>query len=508
VDTTDREIAEDPLGKRYPADKLAILCATRPSRYVLIRILAAIIIILILSFAIDFIARLAAWTARSGVATFIATGEIPNAEDRGVVMSLANGFPYDLPRLISLGITLAVLTATQLLATRNLPPGLEAMKSSVLEGPPWPGRWRLAARYGRILRPWLITASGIAVVIWLATMSWPLSATDWGYIPALLLVMEIAAWAVAYAGCKAGGALTALLPSFAGISASALREAKEQVERKDKEAADRRWPHRKEFRLPAAARVFSAPPAPARHRRQRRRHAWWCDTDTSVEALATELVLQALIEARDLGLVSIANWYRRNPRVIASLPPEEQPHGLAALVAGFHREGLAPGRVVNGKVSDMLSPFDGVDQYANVITTALEDLESWGVASKKPGTDTWQLSAERLKHAAAALPSPPRGTLEVASDATPMSAAKTPAHRPSGDTPHPRPAGPDEPTAATGSTRELAALRRSIARQLRHKRTTEAEADNLLQLMFLPFEFLGEQAKRHEYQLPESCVDS
>lgn len=131
-----------------------------------------------------------------------------------------------------------------------------------------------------------------------------------------------------------------------------------------------------------------------------------------------------------------------------------------------------------------------------------------GVASKKPGTDTWQLSAERLKHAAAALPSPPRGTLEVASDATPRSAAKTPAHRPSGDTPHPRPAGPDEPTAATGSTRELAALRHSVARQLRHKRTTEAEAGNLLQLMFLPFEFLGEQAKRHEYQLPESCVDS
>src|SRR6476646_7442557 len=28
--------------------------------------------------------------------------------------------------------------------------------------------------------------------------------TDWGYIPALLLVMKIAAWAVAYAGCKAG----------------------------------------------------------------------------------------------------------------------------------------------------------------------------------------------------------------------------------------------------------------------------------------------------------------
>ena len=380
------------------------------------------------------------------------------------------------------------------------------MKSPVLEGPPWPGRWRLAARYGRILRPWLITASGIAVVTWLATMSWPLSATDWGYIPALLLVMEIAAWAVAYAGCKAGGALTALLPSFAGISASDLRS--QRTGRAQGQGGRRPPLATPEGVSPACGRTRLQRPAPARHRRQRRRHAWWCDTDTSVEALATELVLQALIEARDLGLVSIANWYRRNPRVIASLPPEEQPHGLAALVAGFHREGLAPGRVVNGKVSDMLSPFDGVDQYANVVTTALEDLESWGVASKKPGTDTWQLSAERLKHAAAALPSPPRGTLEVASDATPMSAAKTPAHRPSGDTPHPRPAGPDEPAAATGSTRELAAQRRSIARQLRHKRTTEAEADNLLQLMFLPFEFLGEQAKRHEYQLPESCVDS
>jgi uncharacterized protein (DUF58 family) len=51
---------------------------------------------------------------------------------------------------------------------------------------------------------------------------------------------------------------------------------------------------------------------------------------------------------------------------------------------------------------------------------------------------------------------------------------------------NPRPPGQDEPTAAAESTRELAALRRSIARKLRHKRTTEVKADNSLQLLFVP----------------------
>jgi hypothetical protein len=473
------DVPEGLLGERHRADKLAILCATKPLFFVFVRTLATIVVFLTLAFAFDVVSRFFGWAAGNDPAAFYFWGEEATDENRQALFSLADGLPYDLPRLISLGLALALLVGLQLLATRGLTSGVEATTSSIVQGLPWPGRWQLAARYARALRPWAITASGIVPIAWLVRSDWPLSGEDWFSASGLLLVSVMVVWGVAYAAWKGGAVLTELLPSFVDVGRSELQQARKLVEQQDQEEAIRRWPPKKELRLSAAIRVFAAPPSPRPRRHQRRRRAWWTGTETSVEALATELVLQALIEARDLGLVSISRWRRRNPRVVASLPPERQPRGLAALVAGFHREGLTPGRVVNAKLSEMLSPVYGADQYAKVISIALEDLEYCGVATKDPGTETWRLSAHRLEQAGTALASAPSRAVEAA----------------------------DGPTIISASARDLATLRRRVARKLSGKRTTEVEGEpGLWQTLFNAYQYWAERSERGKYQLPTRSV--
>jgi hypothetical protein len=500
------DLPEGLLGERHRADKLAIVCATRPFCFVFIRTLATIVVLLTLFFALDAVIWFLAWAATNDVASYFTLPDEATEEQRQELASWAHGFSYDLPRLFSLVIMLAVLVAVQLLATRGLPRGIEAMKSSIVKGLPWPGRWQLIARYARALRPWLITASTFVPIAWIFSNDWPLSGMDWFYVAAWFFILVVPVWGAAYAGWKGGAVLTGLLPSFVGVGRSDLQRARELVEQQDREEADRRWPPKQELRLSAAISVFAALPPPLRRRHQRRRRAWWNGTETSVEALATELVLQALIEARDLGLVSIANWRRRNPRVVASLPPEEQPRGLAALVAGFHQEGLTPGRVVNGKLSDMLNPVYGTDQYSSVITIALEDLEHCGVARKDPVTDTWQLSAHRLEHATTVLASAPSRTMETAGSQALMSAEASARTR-SGETLKPQANGRKEQPAA--SARELAALRRRVARKLRGKRTTQVEAEGSLRLMlFNVYQYWAERREREKYELPSRWESS
>jgi hypothetical protein len=508
------DLPEGLLGERHRADKLAIVCATRPFCFVVIRMLATIVVLLALFFALDAVIWFLAWAATNDVASFFFLPDEATEDDRQLVISGAHGFSYDLPRLFSLVITLAVLLAVQLLATRGLPPGIEAMKSSIVEGLPWPGRWQLVARYARALRPWLITTSTLPIA-WIASKYWPETRIDWPWsgidlydVSAWFFILVVPVWGAAYAGWKGGAVLTGLLPSFVDVGRSDLQRARELVEQQDREEADRRWPPKQELRLSAAIGVFTALPPPLRRLHQRRRRAWWNGTETSVEALATELVLQALIEARDLGLVSIANWHRRNPQVVASLPPEEQPRGLAALVAGFHREGLTPGRVVNGKLSDMLNPVHGTDQYSSVITIALEDLEHCGLARKDPVTDMWQLSAHRLEHATTVLASAPSRTMEPAGSQTLMSAEASARTR-SGETLKPQANGRKEQPAA--SARELAALRRRVARKLRGQRTTqvEGEAEGSLRLMlFNVYQHWAERREREKYEFPSRWEDS
>jgi hypothetical protein len=510
----DVDLPEELLGKRHPADKLAIVCATRPFCFVVIRTLAAIVVLITLFFALDAVTWFLAWAASNDVASYFFLPDEATEDDRQGLASWAHGFSYDLPRLISLVITLAVLVAVQLLATRGLPLGIEAMKSSIVKGLPWPGRWQLVARYARTLRPWLITTSTLPIA-WIASKYWPESRIDWPWggidlydVSAWFFVLVWAVWGAAYAGWKGGATLIEWLPSFVGVSRSDLQRARKRVEQQDREEADRRWPSKKELRLDAAMRVFTAPPPPLRRRHERRRRAWWTGTETSVEALATELVVQALIEARDLGLVSISNWHRRNPRVVASLPPEEQPRGLAARGDGGHREGLTPGRVVKGKLSDMLDPVYGADQYASVVTTALEDLDHCGVAMKNPVTDTWQLSAYRLDHAATALALAPSPTVEATDGPTLMPAEAGTRNR-SGETLEPHVNGRKEQPVA--SARDLAALRRRVARKLRGKRTTqvEGEAEGSLRLMlFNAYQYWAERSEREKYELPGRWEDS
>ena len=496
------ETAEEPMRKRHLADKLSILCATRPLQYFLIRMLAAVVVFLALSFVVDAIARLSAWVASNDLLTLLYSEPGTSREERDAVIAFADGLPFDLPRLTVLGITLAVLVALQLLATRRLPDGVEAMKSSIVEGPPWPKTWRLPLRRARTLIPWIIIAGTIVEL----SREVSVSGAEWLLVPLLLAFIVGAVWLAAYAAWMGGLLLTRALPAFVNISMSDLEEAEKIVEEQDREEDARRWPRKNELRLSAAARVFAMPPVALRHGRGRRRHAWWTGTDTTVEALATELVLQALVEAQSLRLVSITDWRRRNPRVIASLPLGEQPRGLAALVAGFHREGLNPGRVVNGKLSNMLDPVSSVDQYATTINIALEDLEHFGAARKDPTGNTWQLSKEKLEHAASAWASRGMGA-EIASSPTSPSDGKLGSRPELHEIPRLSSNRFDQRRAAAPSSREFVALRRSIARNLRHQRTTEVELEGMIDLLFVIFQFPTELAERHKYRLPTRWID-
>jgi hypothetical protein len=346
-----------------------------------------------MTFVVDGLSRLLAWIGQSPAAAFVFLDAIME-EDLADLASLSDGLPHDVGRVGLLLTGVLALVVTQVLVTRGLPPGDIAMETAIVNGLPWPGRWRKVAAAARAVRPWAITAVGIGATAWILVALRPLSGEDWSHLPLILIGAELGVWgAAAFSGMPAV-ALTNRLPSYVDVSIETLNEAERAVEEADRAEALRRWPPKRELRLPAAVAVFAAPPPPLRCRKERTREAWWAGTTTSVEALATELVLQALVQARDMGLVTITQSGRRNPRVNATLPPDGQPHGLARLVAGCHREGMTPGREVSGTLTGMLAEASAIDQYAIVIGIALEDLAAAGVASPSP--EGWQLSAKRL----------------------------------------------------------------------------------------------------------------
>lgn len=463
----DLVVDKEPFGKRHAADSLAIVCALRPAQYALIRVLATVVVVLGLSFVCDALSWIMSWVASNEWLSFLIFDFFTSAEDRAAITG-GKGFSYDGSRLLALGVTLAVLIAVQLKATKNLPSGIAAMKASVIEGPPWPGRWRSVARQAAKLRPWLVTAAVVATVFVMARATPPLTEDD--FIGLFFLLIFVAA-----AGTDGRTALVRTLPSFIDVSETALHEAEVVVLHHDREQAELQWPRKPPLRLHAAVRVFAAPPPPLRHRHERTRHAWWTGTETSVEALATELVVQALVEAGSMGLVSISEEAHRNPQVATTLPADAQPHGLAALVVGVHREGLVLGRTVRGTLADMLEPVGSVDQYSAVIAIALGDLEIGGIATREPTTKGWRLSAGALEQAAAALPS--ASASEQANDTTPS----------------------DNAVAAP-----LASLRSGVAKQLRRKRRTDAPTGGtIFQLLGWGHQSSKERTDRLRYQLPE-----
>lgn len=469
------EPPSDPLAERPSGDKLAILCSMRPMCYAMLRTLAALAAVLLFSFVVDALSFVASWLGQSAEVSFLTTGDLHDASDLAVLRGLRDGLPLDTFRAALCAFTLLVLVAVELGFTRNLPPGATAMRIALRGGLPWPVRWQRLVRYGRAARGFVISAGALAGLAVVAGGEWP-QGSDWWYAVIALIFTTLCAWLVTGVARHGGALLLQVLPSSVDVSYKDVKSAEKLSLSEDHEEAERRWPRKPDLRLRAAASVVAAPPPPMKRRKDREREVWWTGTRTSVEALAIEFVVQALVEARSRGLVCISDWNRRKQRVVADLPLEEQPRGLAGLVAGYHREGLTPGRGVGGSLSMMLDDVAGVDQYANVIEMAWEDLEDAGVVERGTTDTPPRLSFQRLEAVIAAWPAESVGV----------------------ETPN--------RTVVVTSQCEIEKLRKSVTRHLRHKRTTEVGSDNGLQMLFAPFLASSERAERKQYELPGEWV--
>lgn len=458
----------DSSNSRRSGDRLAILCATRPGHYFAIRALAGLLVGLLVLFAFDLLALVFGWIARSDIVSFLLIGPV-SAEDKQILRDFSGGLPYDVTRLAAGLVALIVLILWQLAATRNLPPALDAARLSIREGPPWPGRWRASVGAIDSLKPWLIVVVSVGVM-WQWT-GWP-SGRDWFYLPLVLGGAVLFVWCVVAAADHGGQALIQFLPAFVDVARSDVQRADREAADLDRVEAEQRWPSKPDLRLSAALRVMANPPPAPRSRRQRVRAVWWTGRDTTVEILATELVVQSLVEAHYRGLITITRWRNRTQRITATPPADQQPRGLAALVGGTHREGLTPARRVDHSLSLMLDEVAGADQHANVIALALDDLKSCGVATTS-GSNGWRLSSERLGLVGSTIGFAfPPGAVADGNDVRSVVA---------------------HPTAR---------LRRNVARHLKRKRTTEASSDNLLQMVSYFFVASRERAERDKYELP------
>ena len=459
-------VEADPV--RYSADKLAILCVERPALYVVNRVWATATVVLLLSFLLDALALLFAWIASIPWLLYLLSDELMSEVDRAALRAGAPGLPMDAIRLAALVFAFAALITTQLLSTRGLPSGSAAMRATVIHGLPWPGRWSDRARVARRARPWAIGVIGlICCAVLFATLGWPATVSDYFYSVIIVGFVFGMVWLFAYLGRVVGLVLTNHLPSHVDLTSEDLAHAERAVADADADDALRLWPKYPALRLKAANDVFNAPPPPSR-RSERARHAWWTDTETSVEALATELILVALMEGQSRGLIALTDLHRRNPRVVGVTPQRQQPTGLAALIAGRHREGQQEGTVVAGKLSYVLDAVADADQYARVIGLALEDLAACDMATREDGV--WKLKRHRLA--------------EVRIEAT-------------GDTTSP---------FRMLSEQQTVRLRRTIARRLRHKRTTDADSSlNPLKILYSIYTVIGERDARSAYQLPQDA---
>ncbi|WP_062303803.1 hypothetical protein [Demequina subtropica] len=380
--------------QRHRADQLAILRSTNPLGYVTVRFLAYCTVVLAVSFVVDGLGGLFALVATNDLLLmWLADEWTISDEDRSTALAAGSGLPFDAVRAVLIVSLIALLPVAQLAATRKMPQGVEAMRKAVLDGPRWQGAWRAAARHGPAVR----TAAIIALVTVLTVIDLRHSAAagweDWYWTAFGAPIVLLLAFLVDWIGRGGGLMLTNMLPTHLGISGDDVAHAERDAAAADEAAALLRWPAYPETRFVTAARVFASPPPPS-GRRERRRVATWTGTPTSVEALATELVVGALLEARERGYATVSSDGGQRTQVTATLPQGLQPEGLAALVVGRHPEGMAPGRTVDGRLPALLSEMASVDPHGSVIRLALADLESLGVAA--PHGNSWELSAELL----------------------------------------------------------------------------------------------------------------
>lgn len=442
---------DGPAGDRY-----AVICARRPAAYLGLRTLAAVVAVATASFVVDLLGILVWLVAKVPFLAWWTTGEVGDDVDAAAESQLT--LPWPLARLVVLVAGVGVLLVSTHWAARGLPPGRAHMLATVRGRAVWPGPWASWARAAARVYPWLVTAAGIALPLW-----WFLTQPeDWAYFPLVLVLSLGAAWFFGLTARRGGFWLLQIVPSGLDVTRATVSAAEQRERDLRRARAEQEWPVLPELRLSTAVRVLAAPPSPSR-RRTRERSAWWVDGSpaTGVEDLATELVVQVLLDAVAAGLVDI-EVERSRCRLRPHLPPDRQPAGLAALVLGRHRVGEVLGRTptVLGPALDAVA---GTDPFANVVELALADLEALGVARRDPDSGAWQLSRERLEAAGA----PAAGEV-----------------------------------AAQVGARDVAHLRRLVRRHLGRRATTEAGSDSGAQQVAYLFVRHAERRRQREYQLP------
>ena len=180
-----------------------------------------------------------------------------------------------------------------------------------------------------------------------------------------------------------------------GIRAGDVKALEKAGEDADLAAAREQWPphHGTVLRLDAATSVFAFdPPIPVH--RDRQLYVPWMDRKTGVEVLAATLLAVAVLECHQRGLIETRTG-EEELRLVAHLPEDVLPEGLAKIVLGHHHVELDPGRTVNGTIPEIVDswiPSGDEDPHWAVVETAIADLTAVGIIDGR-GLDVGRLHA-------------------------------------------------------------------------------------------------------------------
>ncbi len=440
----------DPTGDRF-----AVVCARRPVAYMGLRLLAGLVAVVAASFFVDLLSMVAWLVAKVPVLAWWTTGQI--GDDVTTVAESRWVLPWPAGRIVVLVSGVCALLACTRWAVHGLPAGRKYMKASVRGHSVWPGRWAPSVTAARRAEPWVVAAAGVLIPLWW----WLTQPEDWAHFPLALFLALLAAWAL-FATVRRGGFwVLQNVPSGRGLTRETVAQAEQDERDRRRTRAERMWPVLPDLRLRCAVLVFAGPPTPSA-KGKRVRTASWVGRETSVEDLATELVLRAMLESEAAGMAEFV-LDGSDCAITTNLPGGHQPAGLASLVLGRERVGEAPARVP-ATLSQALIEIAGTDPFANVIDIALADLEALGISRRDPDSGTWQIAAERL----------------VAAGLTATEA---------------------ESLAADASPRTVG-LRTAVRKQIGRRVTTEAGSGTGAQMVAYLFVRHRERMQQRDYALP------
>jgi hypothetical protein len=270
------------------------------------------------------------------------------------------------------------------------------------------------------LTPWVLVPT-LVVLAWLAGAdvidgSPSLVPLRWGLFGNLMMaVLALLMLGALVAALNLGSDLLVLvslalvqnISALVGVPRSEVRALKTFAYEQAKREAEERWParDRTEVRLATPGQVVTGPLP--------RRLGWapWRERTitmpqtglrTTIEALAATLLAAAVRECAHRGLVRLDESGRR-VRLESTIGDDVEPVGLARLIAGHHRVGLALGRRINGTLKEVLTSSDiggTEDPHWGLIRIA------WGDAKAGPTQDAATVDARLVSEADKAL----RGT--------------------------------------------------------------------------------------------------